>query len=474
MPKLLRLAIIALCTFSIAACGLWGPYDNPADNRAANYQGFDTVIDADRISIAYPKNGGSFSGVQVTGTKVASATTYALRIATSEAALGSSHVFEKSDYASNIFDIRDSGILDQTSYYLQACASLDHGATWGAWCGAVRFTTNFSTPAATPTFEPPSGIYSSDKVVTISCTTPNAKIYYTTDGTTPTTASTLYAGTVAASVSGSGTTIKAIATGAVGYSTSAVGKATYAIFVPMVRVDGGTFSMGSAAQGDAQPVHTVTVSSFKMSIFEITQAQYEAVTGINPSYFEGDISRPVERVSWYDAVEFCNRLSEREGLESVYTITGRSPSTGYPITSATVAMDISKSGYRLPTEAEWEYAARGGANSHGYTYAGSNTETDVTWYVDNSGNTMHPVGTKAANELGLYDLSGNAKEWCWDWFGGYGGDAQTNPLGLSSGVTRVLRGGSWEVDALHCTVFYRDAFFPDSRWLSWGFRVVSL
>jgi formylglycine-generating enzyme required for sulfatase activity len=204
----------------------------------------------------------------------------------------------------------------------------------------------------------------------------------------------------------------------------------------MISVVGGTFPMGSTSgNSDEQPVHSVTVSGFLISKYEITQKKYQQVVSSNPSSFTSGTdapSRPVEQVSWYDAVAFCNSLSDLAGLVRVYTSNGTD-----------VTADFSKNGYRLPAEAEWEYAARGGNQSKGYTYSGSNDVNAVAWYGSNSGSTTHPVGTKAGNELGIFDMSGNVWEWCWDWYGSYSSSAQMDPTGPSSGSYRVLRGGSW-------------------------------
>ena len=164
--------------------------------------------------------------------------------------------------------------------------------------------------------------------------------------------------------------------------------------------------------------------------------------GKNPSSFTGD-NNPVERVSWNEAQEFCQKLS---------TLIGKK--------------------YRLPTEAEWEYAARGGNKSKGYKYSGSNTIGDVAWYTSNSGRKTHPVGQKQPNELGIYDMSGNVWEWCYDWKGSYSSSPQTNPTGPTSGSTRVFRGGSWEYTAKICRVAYRDGNFPGIRGSYLGLRVV--
>jgi uncharacterized repeat protein (TIGR02543 family) len=244
-------------------------------------------------------------------------------------------------------------------------------------------------------------------------------------------------------------------------------------FVEMAFVPGGSFEMGkdlgTAATGDVTPVHTVTLSSFYMGKYEVTQGQYLEVMGTNPSYFMSDpaadevqAKRPVEQVTWYEAVAFCNALSEDEGLSPAYTIS-----------ETTVTLNSGANGYRLPTEAEWEYAAKGGNGSPGsYTYAGSNNPDEVAWYSSNSGSKTHEVGTKAANGLGIYDMSGNVYEWCWDWYGTYSSSAQTNPLGASSGTDRMLRGGDWYFTASFLRSVRRNEDTPSLRGVSLGFRVV--
>ena len=221
----------------------------------------------------------------------------------------------------------------------------------------------------------------------------------------------------------------------------------------MKEVEGDTFQMGRDAFEWANPVHNVTVSTFYIGETEVTQALWKAVMGENPSQFKGD-EQPVENVSWNDCQEFISKLNEKTGQN-----------------------------FRLPTEAEWEYAARGGQTISHYKYAGSNTLRNVAWfgqYVSetdppdngNSGGKPHPVKGKKANNLGLYDMSGNVWEWCSDWYESLNCDSQTNPKGPSSGYFRVLRGGSWDFGARYCQVWSRGKDDPDYRRWDYGFRLV--
>jgi len=218
--------------------------------------------------------------------------------------------------------------------------------------------------------------------------------------------------------------------------------------VEMIYVAGGNFTMGDTfgdGESDEKPTHTVSLSSFYIGKYEVTQSQWQTVMGSNPSNFKGD-NKPVEGVNWYDAIEFCNKLSEREGLTPCYSING-----------ANTICDGSANGYRLPTEAEWEYAAKGGNSGNGCKYSGSNDLSSVAWYSDNSGSQTHSVGQKQSNELGIYDLSGNVWEWCWDWYNDsyYNSSPGSNPRGAGSGEYRALRGGSWNSSDRGCRVAFR-------------------
>ncbi|MDP8211463.1 MAG: formylglycine-generating enzyme family protein [Candidatus Stygibacter australis] len=225
----------------------------------------------------------------------------------------------------------------------------------------------------------------------------------------------------------------------------------------MIFVEGGTFNNGTS---------DVTVSSFEIGQYEVTPSEYQAVMGNNPSYFTGVTNGPVEMVSWFDAIEYCNRLSMDEGITPCYSYStyGTNPDdwpAGWNLNNdnhTSVFCSWTANGYRLPTEAEWHFVALGGNETHNYTYSGSNNIGEVAWYNSNSGGTTHTVGTNADNELGTFDMSGNVFEWVWDIYNSsYPGGAQTNPHGAVSGSYRVRRGGSWNYDASNCTVYFRFA-----------------
>jgi sulfatase modifying factor 1 len=241
-----------------------------------------------------------------------------------------------------------------------------------------------------------------------------------------------------------------------------------------VFVEGGTFNNGTS---------DVTISSFYIDKYELTQAGYQVVMGVNPSGFTGVTNGPVEQVSWFNAIEYCNRRSMQEGLAPCYSYStyGTNPDNwpwGWNTNEANhtnVSCNWEVNGYRLPTEMEWMFAARGGNQTHNYTYSGSNDLNIVGWYWDNWGAyeySTHTVGALAPNELGLYDMSGNVYEWTWDIYGNYPSGAQTDPYGATSGSSRVIRGGSWDSNANGCTVSYRTSSGASSTYNIIGFRVI--
>ena len=254
----------------------------------------------------------------------------------------------------------------------------------------------------------------------------------------------------------------------------------------LIFVEGGEFIMGDGKM-ENEPKHKVEVSSFFMAEHQLTQEVYKAVTDKEPSDFTG-INHPVEQVSWIDAVGFCNKLNGIIGLSDVcdkdYNFLGRDGKRTNNIADV--------QGFRLPTEAEWEYAARGGGagivETHGraslhaatpaptpaFHYAGSDNLDDVGWYDDNNEYETKPVGLKFPNQLGLYDMSGNVWEWCWDWYDKdfYKNDDKKNPVNFKDGRARVLRGGSWINYAGYSRMANRYGSTPDGRWDDGGFRLL--
>ncbi len=247
----------------------------------------------------------------------------------------------------------------------------------------------------------------------------------------------------------------------------------------MVLLPGGTYTMGSndsLCDPGAQPPHKVTVSAFYIDTTPVTQASFQQIMGYNPASFPGDSLRPVESVSWFDAVLFCNARSKKDGFDTVYSYTGL---TMYGTTCsnlANISWDLTRSGYRLPTEAEWEYACRAGTTTW-YFWGDDSSLTAIgkyAWYAKNDDSTTQPVAMKFPNAFGLYDIVGNVWEMCNDYYGNYGAAAQTNPAGPATGVSDVLRGGSWGVDAFYSGINLRSAGRyagdPTSGYANDGFR----
>jgi formylglycine-generating enzyme required for sulfatase activity len=232
----------------------------------------------------------------------------------------------------------------------------------------------------------------------------------------------------------------------------------------MALIPAGVFRMGDITGHsnweDEKPVHEVTITHpFLLGRTEVTQAQWREVMGNNPSNFKGD-KLPVEQVSWFDAVEYFNKRSKLEGLDSCYSASG-----------ASIVCDFTKNGYRLPTEAEWEYSCRGGTETDFSTGNMRHSECNpldesldrAGWYCPNSDSKTHEIAQKEPNVFGLYDMHGNVWEWCWDWEDDYESVAVTNPIGSTSGIYRVLRGGSWLHLAHHCCSCFRYGGEPDGR-----------
>lgn len=218
--------------------------------------------------------------------------------------------------------------------------------------------------------------------------------------------------------------------------------------IDMVRIEGGTFQMGSTSgRSNEKPLHSVTVNAFEMGKYEITQGQWKAVMGNNPSSFSVCDNCPVENVSWNEVQNFIKKLNAQ-----------------------------TKKNYRLPTEAEWEFAARGGKKSRSYIYSGSNDVNIVAWFLDNSESKMHQVGTRQPNELGLYDMTGNVSEWCSDWYGAYVSTPEVNPKGSAKtdnlNQEKVIRGSTINTNSPNSKVTMRKKGFPSKAYATTGFRLV--
>jgi formylglycine-generating enzyme required for sulfatase activity len=262
----------------------------------------------------------------------------------------------------------------------------------------------------------------------------------------------------------------------------------------MTLISGGTFQMGSALRTNEQPVHSVTVSSFYMDTTEVTQADYLIFMGANPSYFTGDTKRPVEQVTWFDAVLYCNKRSKQDGLDTVYQYAALVRGSSSRCTSlVNIQIDYTRNGYRLPTEAEWEYACRASTTTDYYwgknysPYPATTADSAevgryCVWYGNSwslgSGSPdygTHAVATKLPNAYGLYDMCGNQSEWCNDWYDStyYTSGTQFNPKGAGSGLCRVVRGYSWNNTADGLRSAIRTYSYPDDRF-GWGagFRCV--
>lgn len=267
----------------------------------------------------------------------------------------------------------------------------------------------------------------------------------------------------------------------------------------LIEVKGGTFMMGcsrgqSNCETDELPTRRVTLNSFFIAKTEVTVEQFSTFivsTGYSTDADrlgksivwspegskvrsnvnwecdvqgrrrgQSEMQHPVIHVSWNDAVAFCNWLSEKDGLQKAYTGSG-----------SNIEVDLSANGYRLPTEAEWEFAARGGTRSSEYEYCGGNDLASVAWFKNNSGTNTNPVALKEPNELGLYDMSGNVWEWCWDIYAPYSSQEENNPKGGYAGAKRTLRGGSWSLPPAFNRVTNRDSYAPVMRNFNGGFRV---
>lgn len=368
-----------------------------------------------------------------------------------------------------IWDAKAEGIAFNNSHY-RIKVIADDGTTYGT--------------VSIPGFNPGAGTYTTTQNVTLSCATEAAVIRYTTNGSDPNETSAIYTSPIAISTN---TILKAKAYKNL-WNPSGIAVAEYIVNAPptyFVLVPGGTFTMGDTRgnrESDEIPTHSVTLSSFYMGKYEVTQSEWAAIMGTNPAsgYGVGN-NHPVYNVSWYSLLKYCNLRSMAEQLTPAYTINGSTNPSNWgsvpTYNSSTWDLAIcnwSADGYRLPTEAEWEYAARGATNTPDYMYCGSENINEVAWYeANNSPYGCKPVGTKVPNGLGLYDMSGNLYEWCWDWYGNtyYSSSPTNNPTGPESNYSRVERGGRWYSIATGCRVTNRGNDYPSFSGNYVGFRL---
>jgi len=452
---------IAMLAMTLASCpNLWGALDNPADPESAMYQGFMTVTDPGAVAPNSTDYGASSFMPTLKASKLVGADAYQFQISTT--ANFATVVYTSAEMSTNTHlpNAWTDFVLSTTYYWRVRVKS---GGSWAGWTTSV--CTFSLVPLDFGTIAPGNG-------VTIDDTTPfldwadvaGANGYELQIASTA--ADMVRATAISTTTSDHQISaefardtwywrVRAKNTDAVWSDWSATW--SFAIgSLDMVSVTGGTFNNGTS---------DMTVSNFAIGKYEVTFDQYDAFCDATSRTKPGDNgsgrgTRPAINVSWYDAVAFCNWLSAKEALNPAY------------MGSATSwTLDRTKNGYRLPTEAEWEFAARGGNSTKNYAYAGSDIIGDVAWYASNSGSMTQPVGTKAANELGLYDMSGNVKEWNHDWYGSYPSSAPTNYTGLSSGTNRVIRGCCCYDVSSGCALSYRAGDIPANSDDNVGFRV---
>lgn len=331
-----------------------------------------------------------------------------------------------------------------------------------------------------PTFSLPSGVYTEAGTITVSCLTPESVIYYTLDGSEPNHTSFQYQNPIVYNK----TTLLKVRAYKDEMEPSEVALVRLTMNVTSLNltpVPGGTFTMGRTVgegHADELPTHQVSLNSFRIETHETLYREWQCIMGDSP--YVTNLDAPMYSINWYETLVYCNLRSYAENLTPCYTIKGKThpDEWGHVPTYFDAAWDAvtcnwDANGYRLPTEAEWEYAARGAANNPDYIYAGSDSLYEVGWFYDNS-ESFHCSGCLAPNGLGLYDMSGNVWEWCWDRMDSnyYNTSPANNPKGPNSGIWRVFRGGSFRSAAINCRVAERDYNVPYYKSNCIGLRLV--
>ncbi len=346
-----------------------------------------------------------------------------------------------------------------------------------------KSTTQALPQCAKPSFSLTGGVYTEVDTFTISCVTPEARIHYTIDETEPDENSSIFHDELTFTQ----TRVFKAKAFKDGYEPSETAIVRYILnktSFDFATIPAGTFTMGRTkgdGQSDELPTHQVTLSSFKISKSEITQYNWLSITGASLSQDTGWQKLPAYNMNWYGAIKFCNLRSIADTLTPVYTIMGKTnPDEWGPVPTYfnpdwdAVICNWDANGYRLPTEAEWEYAARGAVNTPDYLFAGSDSLEEVGVYTENSGGTVDSVGSKAPNVLGINDMSGNVWEWCWDIRDSlyYATSPVNNPKGPNTGIQRVLRGGCFDSEKINCRVAERNYSVPYYKSDVIGIRLV--